>query len=227
MTVLGSEPPSSVVINELTTIASVWTHAQFVGGAAIEGHALGLRIAAGNVPNFVDLTTGGLGPVIQDPLNSSQTTTLATFNTLGDLLAGCETRVRADACDKLFGAATPRGGTSPTDTLAAVQNIARGSVSSSAEAFRSARRVLSRPCRKTLARSALRPLSQLRAECLDPLASLCRRRNELAGWHRNRWRRKHVVSQQLHAWRAVHYLGPVRRRRVETRAHRTASPCPR
>ena len=125
MTVLGSEPPSSVVINELTTIASVWTHAQFVDGAAIEGHALGLRIAAGNVPNFVDLTTGGLGPVIQDPLNSSQTTTLATFNTLGDLLAGCVTRVRADACDKFFAAATPRGGTSPTDTLTAVQNIAR------------------------------------------------------------------------------------------------------
>jgi hypothetical protein len=125
MTVLGSEPPSNVVINELTTIASVWTHVQFVDGAVIEGHALGLRIAAGNVPNFVDLTTGGLGPVIQDPLNSSQTTTLATFNTLGDLLAGCVTRVRADACDKLFGAATPRGGTSPTDTLAAVQNIAR------------------------------------------------------------------------------------------------------
>jgi DNA-binding beta-propeller fold protein YncE len=125
MTVVGSEPPPSVVINELTTIASVWTHAQFIDGAAIQGHALGLRIAAGNVPNFVDLTTGGLGPVIQDPLNSSQTTTLATFNTLGDLLAGCVARVRADACEMVFAAATPRGGTAPTDTLAAVQNIAR------------------------------------------------------------------------------------------------------
>ena len=125
MTVLGSEPPSSVVINELTTIASVWTHAQFVDGAAIKGHALGLRIAAGNVPNFVDLTTGGLGPVIQDPLNSSQTTTLATFNTLGNLLAGCVTRVRGDACDKFFAAATPPGGTVPTDMLTAAQNIAR------------------------------------------------------------------------------------------------------
>ena len=125
MTVLGSEPPSSVVINELTTIASVWTHAQFVEGAAIKGHALGLRIAAGNVPNFVDLTTGGLGPVIQDPLNSSQTTTLATFNTLGNLLAGCVKRVRGDACDKFFAAATPPGGTVPTDMLTAAQNIAR------------------------------------------------------------------------------------------------------
>src|SRR5208283_3720355 len=110
MTVLGSEPPSSVVINELTTIASVWTHAQFLDGAAITGHTLGLRIAAGNVPNLVDLTTGALGPVIQDPLNSSQTTTLATFNTLANLLAGCITRVRGDACERFFAAATPAGG---------------------------------------------------------------------------------------------------------------------
>jgi hypothetical protein len=135
MTVLGSEPPASVVINELTTIASVWTHAQFVDGAAIQGHALGLRIAAGNVPNLVDLTTGGLGPVIQDPLNSSQTTTLATFNTLGNLLAGCATRVRGDACDKLFAAATPPGGTVPTDTLTAAQNIARNPSHQAQELF--------------------------------------------------------------------------------------------
>jgi hypothetical protein len=125
MTVLGGTPPANVVINELTTIASVWTHAQFVDGAAIKGHALGLLIAAGNVPNLVDVTTGGLGPVIQDPLNSSQTTALATFNTLAILLAGCLTRVRADACDRFFAVATPPGGTAPADTLRAAQNIAR------------------------------------------------------------------------------------------------------
>jgi len=77
------------------------------------------------VPNLVDLETGGLGPVIQDPLNSSQTATLATFSTLGDLLAGCITRVEGDACNKFFAAATPPGGVAPTDTLTAVQNIAR------------------------------------------------------------------------------------------------------
>ncbi len=59
LTVLGNQPPSHVTINEMTTVASVWTHAQFIDGDAIQGHALGLRIAAGNVPNFVDLQTGG------------------------------------------------------------------------------------------------------------------------------------------------------------------------
>ena len=55
LTVLGNTPPANVVINEMTTVASVWTNAQFLDGTAIKGHALGLRVAAGNIPNFVDL----------------------------------------------------------------------------------------------------------------------------------------------------------------------------
>jgi len=110
LAVLGGTAPRHVVVNELSAIASVWIAAQFLKGEALSGTKLGLRIAAGNVPNLVDLETGGLGPVIQDPLNSSQTSTLATFSTLGDLLAGCITRVQNDACDKLFAAATPPGG---------------------------------------------------------------------------------------------------------------------
>ena len=58
-------------------------------------------------------------------LNSSQTATLATFNTLANLLTGCITRVHGDACDKFFAVATPPGGVAPTDTLTAAQNIAR------------------------------------------------------------------------------------------------------
>lgn len=125
MATLGRTSPDSVTINELTTIASAYTGAQFLQGDAMRGHALGLTIAAGNVPNLVDLKTGGLGPVVQDPLNSTQTTTLATLNTLGALLTGCITRAQADACAKLFDAATPPGGPAPVDTLTAAQSIAR------------------------------------------------------------------------------------------------------
>jgi hypothetical protein len=125
LSVLGNAPPSKVVVNEMTTVASVWTHAQFLDGTAIKGNALGLRIAAGNVANFVDLQTGGWGGPIQDPLNSSQTPTMANFATLADVLSGCVTRTTADACNKLFTAATPPTGTSPTDTLTAAQSIAR------------------------------------------------------------------------------------------------------
>ncbi|HTO72840.1 MAG TPA: hypothetical protein VMJ30_03425, partial [Gemmatimonadales bacterium] len=125
LAVLGGNPPPEVVINELTTIASVWTNAQFLDGTALKGHALGLKIAAGNVPNFVDLATGGWGGTIQDPLNSSQTPTMANFATLADVLSGCVTQVTPDACSKLFAASTPPTGVAPTDTLTAAESIAR------------------------------------------------------------------------------------------------------
>ena len=124
LTVLGNTPPDKVVINEMTTVASVWTNAQFLDGTALKGYALGLRIAAGNVPNFVDLETGGYGVMIQDGFNSTQTPTMANFATLSSVLAGCTTRVKADACDSLFAAATGRDGKAPTDTLAAALSIA-------------------------------------------------------------------------------------------------------
>src|SRR5215468_4561473 len=125
VSVLGNSAPSTVVVNEMTTVASVWTLNQFIDGTAIKGHALGLKIAAGNVPSFVDLQTGGWGPTIQDPLNGAQTPTMANFATLSDLLSACTTLVKPDACSKLFVAAAPPKGSAPTDTLTAAQAIAR------------------------------------------------------------------------------------------------------
>jgi hypothetical protein len=133
VTVLGNKVPAEVTINELTTVASVWTHNQFIDGTAIKGQPLGLKIAAGNVPSFVDLETGGWGTTIQDPLNSGQTPTMANFATLADALCGCATRVIADACSKLYAAAAPPTrnlalsghGAEPTDTLSAAQSIAK------------------------------------------------------------------------------------------------------
>jgi hypothetical protein len=127
LAVVGSNPPASVTINEFTTVASVWTNAQFLDGTALKGHALGLKIAAGNVPNFVDLSTGGWGDTIQDPLNSSQTPTMANFATLADALSGCVTLVTANACGSLFAAATGPTGGAPTNTLTAAESIARAS----------------------------------------------------------------------------------------------------
>lgn len=125
LAVLGSEPPAKVTVNEFTTIASVWTNAQFLDGSVLKGNPLGLKIAAGNVPSFVDLQKGGWGTTIQDPLNSGQTPTMANFATLADMLSGCITRAKADACSKLFAAATDPRGNAPKDTLAAAENIAR------------------------------------------------------------------------------------------------------
>ena len=127
LTVLGAEAPGKVTINEMTTVASVWTHNQFIDGAVIKAQPLQLKIAAGNVPSFADLQTGGWGGAIQDPLNSGQTPTMANYATLANALAGCVTRVTADACGKLFAASTGPKGALPTDTLSAAQSIARDS----------------------------------------------------------------------------------------------------
>jgi len=125
LTVLGNKAPSAVTISEMTTVASVWTNNQFLNGSALQGHALGLKIAAGNVPNFIDLVTGGWGATIQDPLNSTQTPTMSNFATLADALAGCVTRVKPNACNSLFAAAKGPRGNTPTDTLTAAESIAR------------------------------------------------------------------------------------------------------
>jgi hypothetical protein len=125
MAVLGTSLPKQVTVNEFSTIASVWTSAQFLTGETLSGKPLGLRIAAGNMPNFVRLETGGYGGTIQDALNSGQTPTMANFATLANLLTGCITQVRPDACQKFFTAATPPEGGVPTNTLEAAVSIAR------------------------------------------------------------------------------------------------------
>ncbi len=127
LSLVGDVPAGSVAINEFTTVASAFTAARFIKGDAISGNPLGLRIAAGNVPNLVDINTGGWGHVLLDPLNSSQTATLATFDTLGSLLTAFATVADDGWRSRFFAAATPAAGPAPTDTLQAMAGIARES----------------------------------------------------------------------------------------------------
>jgi hypothetical protein len=76
LALLGSTSPRCINVNEFTTVASAFTAARFINGESISGNPLGLRIAAGNVPNLVDPATGEWGKVLLDPINSTQTATL-------------------------------------------------------------------------------------------------------------------------------------------------------
>ena len=125
LSVLGNSPPPQVVVNELTTVASAFTAARFIQGGSISGNPLGLRIAAMNVPNFVNLQSGGWGSVIVDGLNLTRSTTLANFNTLASLVTYASSSASEDWRSRFFRAATPSGGTAPSDTLGAVAGIAR------------------------------------------------------------------------------------------------------
>ncbi len=133
--VLGNKPPEKVVVNELTTAASAFTAARFINGQSISGNPLGLRIAAGNVPNFVDLSTGGWGKVLLDPLNSTQTTALANLDTLGSLIAAFATVANDNWRTRFFKASTPTGGATPTNTLEALAGIAREPWTSAKELY--------------------------------------------------------------------------------------------
>lgn len=125
LSVLGTKLPKTATVNELTTVASAFTCAQFIDGESISGHPLGLRIAAGNAPNLVDPETGGWGRVLVDPLNSTQTTTLANLNTLGSLISAFATATDDTWRDRLLEASTPVGGARPKSTMEAMACIAR------------------------------------------------------------------------------------------------------
>jgi hypothetical protein len=125
LAVLGDNPPAEVVVNELTTVASAFTNARFIKGESISGNPLGLKIAAGNVPNLVDPATGGWGKALLDPLNSTQTTTLASLDTLGSLITAYSTVANEDWRARFLKAATPSDGVAPKTTLEAVADIAR------------------------------------------------------------------------------------------------------
>lgn len=125
LSLLGSQPPSNIRINELTTVASAFTAARFINGESISGNELGLKIAAGNTPNLVDPATGGWGKVLLDPINSTQNTTLANLNTLGCLIAAYGTVADDNWRARFLKASTPAGGTAPSNTLEAIHGIAR------------------------------------------------------------------------------------------------------
>jgi streptogramin lyase len=120
---------SYFVINELTTVAAVWSLAPFmvdyahIGTSA--GNVQGLLNAFATAENLVAIETGaapGHAPSIA-------TIPQAEINTLGTILAGCVNSNGSTSstapCGRLFTAATPNGGTIPGDTVAAALDIAR------------------------------------------------------------------------------------------------------
>ena len=101
----------NIVVNELSTIASAWAMAQFMSGDNIGGKSPGLQNAAATAGNMVDVNQGTIAKVLATPPNGSQTTTLAEFNSLANLISAC-----ADTpanCSLLFSLSTPPGGATP------------------------------------------------------------------------------------------------------------------
>jgi len=119
-------PSTFISINELTTVASVYTLAPFMSGytnvGAASSNATGIANAFQTVNSLVNTTTGSApGPGL--PANGTFSTT--ELFTLANILSSCVNSTGTGApCASLFSAATPSGGSTPTDTIGAALNIA-------------------------------------------------------------------------------------------------------
>ncbi len=130
MAALGScnnlTPSTFINIDEATTVASVYALAPFMSGyknvGAASTDAAGIANAFLTANSLANTTTGSApGP----GLPGNGTVPTAELNTLADILSSCVNSTSAGSpCTSLFSAATPSGGTAPTDTIGAALNIA-------------------------------------------------------------------------------------------------------
>jgi hypothetical protein len=122
---------SYITMNELTTVASVWSLAPFMTGPSNIGtnasNLVGLQNAFATVNTLVSIQYGQVNSTTLPP---GATVPTAELNTLGDILAACVNTPRGGhsgdgtQCGTLFKNAIPPGGSAPTDTLTAALNIA-------------------------------------------------------------------------------------------------------
>ena len=128
---------NGVVVNELTTVASAFTCAQFFNGLQLSGNLQGVKIAAKNAPNLVNPVTGSWGDVLMDPFNITQNETLARLNTLAALITAYAT-VPIEGYDwqsEFLKYATPLGGPMPENTAEAMIGIAQSPWAHPADLF--------------------------------------------------------------------------------------------
>jgi sugar lactone lactonase YvrE len=115
--------PQSVVVDELTTVATGNAFAQFIDGSKITGNPYGMSNAVHMAANLADPGSGDVGVVLDRTPNGTETSTLATFNSLSNAVASCV--AEQSNCEKLLKLATPAGEGKPKTVLQALANIVK------------------------------------------------------------------------------------------------------
>jgi hypothetical protein len=126
----GLTPSTFIFISEVTTVAAAYTLAPFATlspGVSNIGtsstNLTGLYNAAAAAGNLANITLGVAGTSTTGIILPT-----AEVNTLADILSSCVNSgvagVASTTCSSLFTAATPPGGTAPTDTFQAAIDIA-------------------------------------------------------------------------------------------------------
>ena len=120
MLALGKSTPRSVTLSELSTIASVFTHAQFINKGRIQGPDVSLAIASGHVKNLVNPKTGLWGERLLDGINSTESETMSRMGTLGNLMALCANADESKTCHEFLHISGKA-----SSTLTAIEHIAK------------------------------------------------------------------------------------------------------
>ncbi len=121
---------NSIMVNEVTTIGSIWPLAAFIKSSSNLGSAPGdasFLNAVASVPEFINIAQGSSPG---KPTSTSYFTENSKLYSLSDLLANCVNSTGGSAgdgtpCGHLFSTATPAGGAAPTDTMTAALRIAQ------------------------------------------------------------------------------------------------------
>lgn len=119
---------SNLILNEVSTVASVYALAPFMSAGARVGasatNTSGVALALGTLNNLVDVTSGTM-PGPQFPV-ATATPPTAKINLLAQLVSGCINLTVANACTAFYSNATPAGSvTAPTNTIDALLNLAK------------------------------------------------------------------------------------------------------
>lgn len=138
MTALGScgnlSASTFIFVNEVTTVAAAWTLAPFASDAAHIGatatNSTGIGNAFLNARLLADTTSG-----LAATLPANLTVESGKLYSLANALASCVNSAGGSSCSPLFSAATPAGGTAPTDTFTAALNIVRNPGSHVSDVF--------------------------------------------------------------------------------------------
>ncbi len=113
-------------VSEASSVASVYALAQFMTpGSATVGtsstNVTGLVNAFSTVNNLLDSSSGSVRATTPAGNGNVPQTTI---NTLANIVAACVDAKVDGVCQQLFSLATPPGGTTPSDTLSALLDIA-------------------------------------------------------------------------------------------------------
>lgn len=127
---------NSVVINEVTTVASAYALSAFITAApdvgSSAGNYKGLSHAFATVGNLVDISTGAVRTITPAyasnpvPYLNNSTVPQARIDTLANVLNACvHSNGAGGGCTNLFADTTPASGTAPTNTLQAIVDLAQ------------------------------------------------------------------------------------------------------